>query len=149
MSDLTLRVRLDGHVYPVRVHFRHWAPKAIGMSGMAMGTRIYVAHPPHLTSDGLIGHELIHTLDFVRRWNRTPLSLYGLAVLWDVAAYVLAWVRVGFRYRLIPEEVEAYRDQWLPIFSNHPHIQILDGWPVQNAGQNAEQNITPHPEETP
>lgn len=125
----TMRVRLDGHAYPVRVHFRHWAPKAIGMSGMAMGTRIYVAHPPHLTSDGLIGHELVHTLDFVRRWRRAWGGSYPLAVAWDLAAYVWSWVRVGFRYHRIPEEMRAYGEQYLVVYDNHPHIQIDRGTP--------------------
>ena len=120
-----LRVRLDAHTYPVTLHYQHWIPVLCSAQGVALGTRIYIAHPPARTSDGLIGHELIHTLDFVRRWNRTPLALYWLALVWDIAAYAWAWARVGFRYRRIPEEVEAYRDQWLVPYGNHPSIDIL------------------------
>ena len=129
MSDLTLRVRLDGYTYQVRLRDRHWFPRLTGYAGASIGLTIYLRDRYETAHPALIGHELVHTLDFVRRWRRAWVGSYPLAVAWDLAAYVWAWVRVGFRYHRIPEEVRAYGEQYLVVYDNHPHIQIDRGTP--------------------
>ena len=125
MKTQTIRVRFDGAVYPVRLHYAHWIPVLCSAAGVSLGTHIYLRRPYPEPSSVLLGHELVHTLDFVRRWNRTPLALYWLAVVWDVAAYVASWMAVGFRYRRIPEEVRAYEQQYRVAMLAHPDIDIV------------------------
>lgn len=108
MTTTTLRVRIDGAVYPVTLRYAHWLPALFRMDGTTVGTTIYFRSPYPEPSRTLLGHELFHVADFVRRWNRTPLASYALAVAWDLVAYGAAWVVRSFRYSKIPEEVTAY-----------------------------------------
>lgn len=129
MNTHTIRVRLDGSVYPITLRYGHWLPRLIRFGGVHIGTTVLFRRPHPKPKRSLLGHELIHALDFVRLWNRTPFRLYWLAVAWDIARYFVAWMLAGFRYRRIPEEVVAYRDQWLVAYGSHPDIQLVDDWP--------------------
>lgn len=129
MITTTLRVRIDGYDYRVTLRYAHWLPRLIGADGCAVGTTVFFRRPYPQPSRTLLGHELYHVADFVRRWNRTPLALHWLAVVWDLAAYVLAWALAGFRYRRIPEEVAAYAEQYRIGHGYHPDIVILEDEP--------------------
>jgi hypothetical protein len=50
-----------------------------------------------------------------------------IAVAWDLLAYFLSWVRVGFRYDAMPEEIKAYAEQGTVAYNNHSDIQIIEG----------------------
>jgi hypothetical protein len=50
-----------------------------------------------------------------------------IAVLWDLLAYFLSWVRVGFRYHAMPEEIKAYAEQGVVAYGNHADIRIIEG----------------------
>ena len=126
MTTTTLRVRIDGAVYPVTLRYAHWLPRLLGADGCAVGTTIYFRRPYPEPSRTLLGHELFHVADFVRRWNRTPLALYGLAVAWDLAAYALAWALAGFRYSQIPEEIAANALEYQIGHGYYPDIVILE-----------------------
>ena len=118
-----LRVRCDGEEMVVTCRHGHWLPRLLGYSGVAVGTTVYFALLPSETSARLLGHELIHVLDFVRvrrRWR-----WHWLAVAVDLARYAWAWARVGFRYRQIPEEIVAYRDESRVAYGAHPDVQVL------------------------
>lgn len=126
MTTTTLRVRIDGAVYPVTLRYEHWLPALIGFDGCAVGTTVFFRRPYPEPSRTLLGHELYHVADFVRRWNRTPLALYWLAVAWDLAAYVAAWALAGFRYSRIPEEVTANALEYQIGHGYHLSIFILE-----------------------
>ena len=64
--------------------------------------RRVLVRPQHATDERLIAHELQHVLQHER---------IGRAFL---LVYVWQWVRVGFRYRAIPLEVEARRAESEP-----------------------------------
>lgn len=129
MTTTTLRVRIDGAVYPVTLRYSHWLPALIRFDGCAIGTTVFFRRPYPQPSRTLLGHELYHVADFVRRWNRTPLALYWLAVAWDLAAYALAWPLAGFRYSRIPEEIAANRLEYQIGHGYHPSIFILEDDP--------------------
>lgn len=129
MKMTTIRVRIDGNVYPVTLRFAHWLPEMIGFDGCAIGTTVFFRRPYPQPSRTLLGHELYHVADFVRRWNRTPLALYWVAVAWDLAAYALAWALAGFRYSRIPEEVYANEIEYRVGHGYYDDIQILEDSP--------------------
>ena len=129
MKTTTIRVRIDGDVYPVTVRYAHWLPRLLGADGTTVGTTIFFRRPHPKPSRTLLGHELLHVADFVRRWNRTPLALYWLAVAWDLAAYILAWVLAGFRYSRIPEEMTEDTLEYQVGHGYHPDIVILEDEP--------------------
>ena len=118
-----LRVRLDGDTYTVTIHRQHWLPRCLRTDGISVGLSIFCrTATPSLT---LIGHELVHALHFVRIWQRTPLRIYTLAVLVDLALYAWEWIRSGFRYMEMAEEVRAYTQQYEVAAGTHPDIRIL------------------------
>jgi hypothetical protein len=122
MSRHLLAVTFDGVLHPVSLHGRHWLPRVFGFDGVAIGRTVYLRLDVAETSRRLIGHELVHVLDFVRRWRRW--RWYWLAVVLDIAQYLVAWVRAGFRYHAIPEEVSAYTEQSAVMLGTHPHITV-------------------------
>ena len=126
MTTTTIRVRIDGAVYPVTLRYEHWLPALFRTDGVTIGTTIYFRRPYPEPSRTLLGHELYHAADFVRRWNRTPLALYWVAVAWDLAAYALAWALAGFRYSQIPEEIAANRLEYQIGHGFFPEILILE-----------------------
>lgn len=129
MTTRTLRVRIDGNVYPVTLRYEHWLPVLFRTDGVTIGTTIFFRLPHPQPSKTLLGHELYHVADFVRRWNRTPLALYWLAVAWDLAAYTLAWALAGFRYSRIPEEMTEDTLEYQIGHGYHPDIVILEDEP--------------------
>lgn len=125
MIPSTLRVWLDGNVYPVTIRRGHWLPKRLRCDGTSVGLTIYLrAGEGQYASLQLVGHELVHALHFVRIWRRTPLRLYWMAVAIDLALYALQWIRCGFRYADMPEEVRAYTQQAEVAAGTHPDIRI-------------------------
>jgi hypothetical protein len=119
-------VRLDGAVYPVKVRYGHWLPNRLGYAGTSIGLTIFLRQPwDQWLHPELLGHELVHTLHFVRIRENTPLRLYWLAVAIDLSLYFLDWVRSGFRYREMAEEVRAYGQQAEVAAGTHPDIRIL------------------------
>ena len=129
MTTTTIRVRIDGAVYPVTLRYAHWLPSLLGADGTSVGLTIYLRRPYPEPSRTLLGHELLHVADFVRRWNRTPLASYWLAVAWDLAAYALAWALAGFRYRRIPEEMTEDTLEYQVGHGYHPDIVIVEDGP--------------------
>lgn len=129
MKTRTLRVRIDGNVYPVTLRYAHWLPALFRMDGTTVGTTIYFRSPYPEPSRTLLGHELLHVADFVRRWNRTPLASYWLAVAWDIAHYIGAWVAKFFRYSRIPEEVYANEIEYRVGHGYYDDIVILEDGP--------------------
>jgi hypothetical protein len=122
----TLRVKLDGEVHNVTVHYGHWLPHWLRVGGVSIGRSIFIRRArsfPHLL---LLGHELVHTLDYVRKLNSVPGRVEWMAVAWDLLAYFLSWVRVGFRYSAMPEEIKAYSEQGFVYFGHHADIQIIE-----------------------
>ena len=126
MTTTTIRVRIDGAVYPVTLRYAHWLPRLLGADGCAVGTTVFFRRPYPQPSRTLLGHELYHVADFVRRWNRTPLALYWLAVAWDIAHYIGVWALAGFRYSRIPEEMTEHTVEYHVGHGYHPSIFILE-----------------------
>ena len=122
-----IRVKLDGVVHDVTVHFNHWLPQWLGASGVSIGRSIYIRRDRSFPHRILLGHELVHTLDYVRKLDRVPGRVEWIAVAWDLLAYFLSWVRVGFRYDAMPEEIKAYAEQGVVAYGNHADIQIIEG----------------------
>ena len=62
-----LRVRLDGVVHEVTVHYEHFLPHWLGAAGVSIGRSIYIRRARSVPHRILLGHELVHTLDYVRK----------------------------------------------------------------------------------
>jgi len=122
----TIRARFDGEPVTVTLRPEHWLPWLLRTDGTAIGTTVYLRKPMTETSDILLGHELVHVLDFVRCRRRVWRQSYGLAVVVDLAAYLWSWVASGFDYYGMPEEIKAYGEQALVAHATHPDIQW--GW---------------------
>lgn len=127
MSRHLLTVTFDGVPHPVTLRGRHWLPRLFGSDGVAIGRTVYLRRDVAETSRRLIGHELVHVLDFVRRWRRW--RWYWLTVVLDIAHYLVAWVRAGFKYNAIPEEIAAYGQEVAVMYGRHPHITVAS-WRV-------------------
>ena len=127
MSCHLLTVTFDGVPHPVTLHGRHWLPRVFGFDGVAIGRTVYLRLNVTQASRQLVGHELVHVLDFVRRWRRW--RWHWLAVVLDIAHYLVAWMRAGFKYGAIPEEVSAYADEGSVMLGTHPHITV-QSWRV-------------------
>jgi hypothetical protein len=123
----TIRVKLDGEVHHVTVHYEHWLPHWLRVGGVSIARSIFIRRARSVPHRILLGHELVHTLDYVRKLDRVPGRVRWIAVLWDLSAYFASWVRVGFRYEAMPEEVRAYAEQGVVAYGNHADIQIIEG----------------------
>jgi hypothetical protein len=120
-----LKVAFDGEMHPVKLRGRHWLPKLLGYGGVSVGLTVFLRPDTLSAHPALVGHELVHTLDFVRRRRRVWRGWYWLSVGVDLAAYAWSWLRVGCRYHRIPEEITAYNEQYLVAYDNHPAIRIV------------------------
>ena len=122
----TIRARFDGEPVTVTLRPEHWLPRLLRTDGTAIGTTVYLRKPMAETSSILLGHKLVHVLDFVRRRRRVWRQSYRLAVALDLAAYLWSWIACGFDYYGMPEEVMAYSEQALVFAGAHPHITMVE-----------------------
>lgn len=119
----TIRAKFDGEPVTVTVRPEHWLPPLFFADGVAVGTTVYLRKSLVDTSDTLIGHELVHVLDFLRWRRRVWWQSHRLAVIVDVTTYLWSWVTSGFSYQRMPEEIKAYSEQALVEADTHPDIR--------------------------
>lgn len=124
MATSAFAVLFDGEHHAVKVRFRHWLPRLLKKGGLAIGSTVYVSAHVGMLHPLVLGHELLHVLDFVRLRKRVVGQWYWLAVVVDLWRYFWEWVTSGFSYRNMPEERWAYAEAKQVAEQQHPAVSV-------------------------